>query len=83
MTRSIICYLLGITKGYVVRATAIERSNRFCVERCALRRFHVTDGQIRVISLRGVEGRNAHERTIFISEDKRVDLVWIHYFIFS
>ena len=29
------------------------------------------------------ENLHAHERTIFITEDKRVDLVWIHYFISS
>ena len=30
-----------------------------------------------------IENLHAHERTIFITEDKRVDLVWIHYFISS
>ena len=29
------------------------------------------------------ENLHAHEWTIFITEDKRVDLVWIHYFISS
>ena len=32
-------------KGYGVRATIIEGQNTFAPGRCALQKFHVTDGQ--------------------------------------
>ena len=57
---------LVITKGYEVRATAIEGQNAVTpIQRCALRKlprkFHVTDGQTRVIRLRVIEGLNARD----------------------
>ena len=36
--------ILVITKGYGVRASTIKGQNAFA-PRCALRKFHVTDGQ--------------------------------------
>ena len=45
----ILLYLNGnqlvITKGYKVRVTTIEGQNAFLLRRCALRKFHVIDGQ--------------------------------------
>ena len=49
-----------------MRATAIEGQNAVApIQRCALRKlprkFHVTDGQTRVIRLRVIEGLNARD----------------------
>ena len=50
-----------------MRATAIEGQNAVApIQRCALRKlprkFHVTDGQTRVIRLRVIEGLNARDQ---------------------
>ena len=47
-----------------MRATTIEGANAL-LYRCALRKFHVTDGKTRVIRLRLVEGRDASDQIAF------------------
>ena len=45
----------------------------------------VTMSSLKTKLLKALATANLHalESTIFITEDKRVDLVWIHYFISS